>query len=31
MIRESITDEWKKVSFDEAIAFAAGKLRGAPV
>ena len=28
MIRESITDEWKKVSFEEAIAFAAGKLQG---
>ncbi|MEN9745984.1 MAG: NAD-dependent formate dehydrogenase subunit alpha, partial [Actinomycetota bacterium] len=27
MIRESITDEWKKVSFEEAIAFAAGKLQ----
>ncbi|MFM7123846.1 MAG: molybdopterin-dependent oxidoreductase, partial [Actinomycetes bacterium] len=27
MIRESIHDEWKKVSFEEAIAFAAGKLQ----
>ena len=27
MIRESITDEWKKVSFEEAIAFAAGRLQ----
>jgi formate dehydrogenase major subunit len=27
MIRESITDEWKKVSFDEAIAYAAGRLQ----
>ncbi|MEY4146575.1 MAG: formate dehydrogenase subunit alpha, partial [Actinomycetota bacterium] len=27
MIRESITDEWKKVSFEEAIAYAAGKLQ----
>ena len=28
MIRESIDDEWKKVSWDEAIAFAATKLKG---
>jgi formate dehydrogenase major subunit len=28
MIRESITDEWKKVSFEEAISFAAGRLQG---
>ena len=27
MIRESIDDEWKKVSWDEAIAFAATKLK----
>ncbi len=27
MIRESITDEWKKVSFEEAIAYAAGRLQ----
>ena len=27
MIREQITDEWKVVSWDDAIAFAAGKLR----
>ena len=28
MIRESIEDEWKKVSWEEAIAFAATKLKG---
>ena len=27
MIRESITDEWKKVSWEEAIAYSAKKLK----